>query len=459
MIRRAGIVMFALALTLVCSSATAEPPALQQARKRLEEGDNHAGYGRYARALEEYVAAYEVVVPALRGLPRLQPVDAKLMTREELGAYILETMHEEIEPEDVRFVNAFLAAHDLAPEGFDIEEALVAMYEDSIAGFYDPAKDAMYLIVEDDEWYPFDTGEQRSTLAHEMVHAIADQHYDLDAMQERIEDDSDMLIALSSLIEGEASQFERAEAAWSVGIDPSKCLATDPNVLAIPVTLSRLLWRVALVPAAGLPSILVETETFPYTQGLLFAAHATSRGGWTAIDAVYADPPLSTEQILHPEKYFDERDVPMEVTLPDLQTRLDPQPAWRLVGTDVVGELQTSLIVRDGHAAAGWDGDRIALFENEEGRFASAWFSVWDTERDAIEFVEAYRARYDALTVLRRGARVAIARGFSEYLGAVIATELLESDIRPKTLPPRPLLDSEAGADKDEGEGGDRERR
>ena len=91
--------------------------------------------------------------------------------------------------------------------------------------------------------------------------------------------------------------------------------------------------------------------------------------------------------------------------------------------------------------------------------FGEEEFSDGFIGRKGIEFVEAYRARYDGFSLLRRGARVAIARGFSENLGAAIATELLESDIRPKTLPPRPLPASEAGADKDDDESGDGERR
>ena len=76
---------------------------------------------------------------------------------------------------------------------------------------------------------------------------------------------------------------------------------------------------------------------FPYFQGMVFCAKLANAGGWAAIDEVYRNPPLSTEQILHPEKYRDRPDYPMTIEL----GRSSPGQGWKEVGRNVLGEMQT----------------------------------------------------------------------------------------------------------------------
>jgi hypothetical protein len=144
---------------------------------------------------------------------------------------------------------------------------------------------------------------------------------------------------------------------------------------------------------------------FPYTSGAAFVDRLLGEGGWDAVDAAYADMPASTEQILHPLKYL-ERDEPSLVALPDLTTALGA--GWRVVDEDTLGELQTAVLLADfdpgegfngitgdialpefaRNAAAGWDGDRFALWEDGE-RETLVWRSVWDTPQDARAFSRA----------------------------------------------------------------------
>jgi hypothetical protein len=144
---------------------------------------------------------------------------------------------------------------------------------------------------------------------------------------------------------------------------------------------------------------------FPYTSGAAFVDRLLGEGGWDAVDAAYADMPASTEQILHPLKYL-ERDEPSLITLPDPATALGT--GWRVVDEDTLGELQTAVLLADfdpgegfngitgdialpesaRNAAAGWDGDRFALWEDGE-RETLVWRSVWDTPQDARAFSRA----------------------------------------------------------------------
>jgi hypothetical protein len=175
---------------------------------------------------------------------------------------------------------------------------------------------------------------------------------------------------------------------------------------------------------------------FPYFQGMVFCAKLTNEGGWAAIDDVYRNPPLSTEQIIHPEKYRAKPDFPMTIDL----AALKPGDGWREVGRNVLGEMQTAILLKKHggkRAAAGWDGDRYAIFEDAKNRLALVWLSTWDSEDDAREFAHAYVAYQSAkvgdlgkppkpipdsvwrnlddrlFVVQRRGRDVAVVEGFS----------------------------------------------
>jgi hypothetical protein len=198
------------------------------------------------------------------------------------------------------------------------------------------------------------------------------------------------------------------------------------------------------------PPIIAESMTFPYLRGMVFCARLTNEGGWKAVDEAYRDPPVSTEQIIHPEKFRDKVDLPMIVDLGELK----PGAPWKELGRNVLGELQTSIMLgRQGaRAAAGWDGDRYAVFETPEKRLGLVWVSTWDSPDDAREFAHAY-VRYqtrrmgknafepekipDSLwrctdnvcrVVERRGADVAVIEGFAPTASA----NLLESAFRAK---------------------------
>ena len=110
------------------------------------------------------------------------------------------------------------------------------------------------------------------------------------------------------------------------------------------------------------PPIIAESMIFPYFRGMVFCAALANEGGWKAVDEAYLSPPSSTEQIIHPEKYRSKLDLPIIIDLGELK----PGAAWKELGRNVLGELQTSIMLgRAGpKAAAGWDGDRYAVFES-----------------------------------------------------------------------------------------------
>ena len=147
------------------------------------------------------------------------------------------------------------------------------------------------------------------------------------------------------------------------------------------------------------PRALRETLLFPYEQGMAWAFQVQRRGGWGLLSRAYTDLPQSTEQILHADKYL-AREAPVKVEMPDLSSRLGAN--WKRTDYDVNGEWSFYLILDEylnvtsesKQAAAGWSGDRYALYEEgNTGVVVLAQLSVWDTEEDARQFFDAYAKR------------------------------------------------------------------
>ncbi|MCC7339343.1 MAG: hypothetical protein IT422_29985 [Pirellulaceae bacterium] len=364
-------------------------------------GDRLVDQGDYQGALEKYTRAYQGVVTRLRGQSFLREVQPSIFNRQQLGVEMLKLIEQEYTPDELELMDLSFKVFGLVPPQLDSTAIMIALLTEEVAGFYDPDNKRMVLIVEDAPSKPpswlgsllgakqaFDKDEQKTTLAHELTHALQDQLYDLNAMQKGIEKDDDMLLAFSALVEGDATLLMFAEAS-----DEQDISKMDP--VAMRATFNIMSW---MMPLAGgktfrsAPAIFRDSLTFPYFQGMLFVLAVAGEGGWEGVHQAFSNPPRSTEQILHPDKYLRDIDGPQEVILPDV---VDLLPAgWEKLGGNCLGELQTSILLKrvpgGSAAAAGWDGDRYEVFRNADGRLALVFASVWDSPGDANEFAEAY---------------------------------------------------------------------
>lgn len=392
------------------------------------DGDRLADQGDYLNALRKYTKAYMGVVSEIRGQAFERNVEPKMFTRKELGQEMLEQMEKEYTADELKLMDASYKVLGMMNPELNAAQLMTDLLTEEVAGFYDPDNKRMVLIVEHDQkksnpgWLgkllgakpTFDKEEQKTTLAHELTHALQDQLYDLNAMQEKIEDDDDMLLAFSALVEGDATLLMFAEAG------DSDIRTMDPD--AMRTTFNLMSW---MMPLAGgetyrkCPPIMRESLTFPYLQGMLFALSMAS-DGWPSIHQAYTKPPLSTEQVLHPEKYRDPEqfDAPQEVQLPRLSKQIK---AWKELGGNCLGELQTSIMlkkVRGGtRAAIGWDGDRYEVFEGPDGKLAVVHVSVWDTKEDAKEFIDAYLAMRDVNPFETQQVFAADSQRFADQVG------------------------------------------
>ena len=275
-------------------------------------------------------------------------------------------------------VAAFLRLAGLAPPSFEIQDATEGVGE-LVGGFYRPKANRLYLVEQ-----PFQgpRGIERLS-AHELEHALQDQSYPDALKLGALEGEEE--IALSALVEGDASVVERRYARRHLGLSTA---AVDRSLLS-PANV-----------AVGLPPALVASVRFPYTAGADFVGKLRRRGGWEAVDEAFGDPPTTTEQILHPGKWLAREDGERVATPPSSVLG----SAWRRDATVESGELDALVILAAGvpadiaaRAAKGWDGGTFAVYGIpgsscqgicRDSRAAVAVYD-WETPADAAEFAVA----------------------------------------------------------------------
>lgn len=325
-------------------------------------------------------------VAAIRNLPIQDEVVEDFLPRDELQAQLLIAFEEDYPEAERDADQQLLIAFGLIPEDTDIGQLYLDLYTEQIAGFYDPEADELFVIAGEGELSALD----EVTYAHEVTHALQDQAYDLEAIREPYEENDDALLAITALIEGDAT---------AVQLD---YLLSQPALLARFTVEAAQMEEMPQLDNA--PPVIREALLFPYSAGQEFVATLQEEGDYEAVDAAYADLPVTTEQILHPEKYTGERDEPTPVNLPDLLPTLGSD--WEQLDANNFGEFQIRIMLEGElpgaeaeDAAAGWDGDQYALYTSGDGEVI-VWQSVWDSEDDAAAFAGALRAydeaRFDA---------------------------------------------------------------
>jgi hypothetical protein len=326
-------------------------------------------------------------VEELRGLDPTNPVARQLLTTDELLQRVKEDFLADYTEDESRNETLVLAAFGLLDPEFNILEFYTSLLAEQVAGFYDDDEKAMYVVR--GEGFQ---GPERLTYSHEYTHALQDQAYDfnngLKHNEEACEAESQRCAALQALIEGDATV---AEIEWLTNFASQQDISEIQefyNSMQSPVY-------------DNAPPFIREDFTFPYREGQSFVNELFKSGGWNAVDAAYRNPPVSTEQILHPERYPD--DPPVEVTLPDLAEVLGE--GWNELDRDVLGEWKTFLILAQGQnpdhrlnertarqAAEGWGGDAYVFYHHPaSGRTAMVLTTAWDSVGEAREYASAFR--------------------------------------------------------------------
>jgi hypothetical protein len=331
--------------------------------------------------------AIEGQVSQIRGLQPLVEPDVQMLDQVSLRGYLADQFERNYLASERESDQKQWVALGLIKSTDDLVKIQLDLLTDQVVGVYD--SDAKSLVVVGDEvaFGPI----ERMTYAHEFNHALQDQYFDLNKIAPKHPDNADRSMAVHAVIEGDAILLQSLWGAANLSQDDIIQLARGAGG-------NDSLARVPLVVRAEL--------LFPYVEGFSFVRSAFRQAGnsYAAVDELLKNPPESTAQVLHFEKYRDHVH-PVDVQLPDVAERLGPE--WRRLGSGVLGELDTRVLLEQwgsdrpdaARVAAGWAGDRWQLVE-KDGRSAIVVKSTWESADAARSFFGAYsrglRMRFDS---------------------------------------------------------------
>jgi len=331
-------------------------------------------------AIVSMTAAMLKETSEIRELSIVKAVKSGAQSRTEIERMVIKNLNADTTPAEMHAAEVLLRVFGLAPKDFAYRSFLIKLLTEQVAGYYDPKAQQFYLA----DWIELEG--QKPVMAHELTHALQDQHFNLKRFENWPKGDSDAELAAHALIEGDATL--------------AMTLYMEKNAsVALAFIRSLVAQEVALEQFKQAPRALRESLLFPYEEGSAWATQLYKRGGWEMVSQAFTKLPQSSEQILHAEKYFS-YEAPQKLTLPDFKTALGP--AWKKLDYDVNGEWGCYLILEEflsdvtesKRASAGWGGDRFALYETgKPDEFFVAQLSAWDTPIDAREFFDAYAKR------------------------------------------------------------------
>jgi hypothetical protein len=307
----------------------------------------------------EFLAAADEVLEQMSeitGLKLLTPLKKSLRSREEIRAYVIKQMNEEKNSAE-RYADARTAeAFGLLPKGFDLDTFMVNVLTEQVEGLYDPKTQEFYIA----DWSP--PSDQRMVMAHELTHALEDQHFHIEAWSRAARPNEDAELARDAVLEGSAMAAMVDYLMAGTGRSLKDLPEFDPSML-----LGELESTPTLKSA---PPFLKDALIFPYISGLNFSAAVLKNSGWPALAGVFEKPPVSTQQILHPAAYKTGK-TPSTVSLPSFDKILGKD--WAKLDENIMGEFGWKEVLKqfldDDRAkslAAAWDGDRYATYEQKE---------------------------------------------------------------------------------------------
>ncbi|HJQ83501.1 MAG TPA: hypothetical protein VKA21_05460 [Candidatus Binatia bacterium] len=374
---------------------------------------------RHGAVNQDAVDVVRRALPEVRQLAFTAPVPAAALSRAEMGDVMRRELEQTYAPGDLDRLQAVYVRLGLLPSGTDLPRALARLFQQEGAGFYDPR--TKRLVIGSDGLaggigvaaLGFVTGRDlvgELVLAHELTHALQDQHWGLRTTPEPLLDGhGDRELARRALLEGDAT-LAGFEYVARAPLDRRAIGVIERQLRGLPAELDR--------KYPDVPELLRASLAFQYEAGTAFVGWALGNGGFRLVDAIHADPPESTEQVLHPARYFGHRDRPVAIAL-DGADRLE-SGGWTRVVEDTLGELQLRVLARRffpreraDRVADGWGGDRLRALARG-GDFLLLWLTAWDSPADAAEFADAAREMYPDARVEERGERVLVLVGAGE---------------------------------------------
>lgn len=343
-----------------------------------------------AKTAEVIAATNEILeeISRMRGLKILTPVRSGAKSRSEIEQEVIRNFQESYKPGEIETVNKTMIAYGLVPKDFQYGEFMIKLMTEQVAGFYRPKSKELFIA----DWNELE--QQKPVMAHELTHALQDQHFNLRRFEDWPRGDGDRETAIHALIEGDATGVM-----YNYQLKPMRTDITKlPSIANFADQSLAQAQRDGQKVFLDAPAVIRDSLIFPYVYGAGFVQEMVRREGWGGVTRAFTNLPQSTEQIIHFDKYI-AQETPVKVNLPDISSLLGA--GWKRLDADVNGEFGYFLILNGfidkkeaRQAAEGWGGDQSAIYENATtGRLLLTHLSIWDTADDAEKFFQAYAKR------------------------------------------------------------------
>ena len=349
--KRFVALLWTLVAAAVCIGSADVARGQQAATAPPTAGADGASNAEFAAAADEVLEQMSQIT----GLKLRTPLKKTLRSREEIRAYVIKQMDEDKNPAERYAGQRSAEAFGLIPKGFDLDSFMVNLLTEQIAGLYDPKAHEFYIA----DWIPL--SDQRMVMAHELTHALEDQHFQIEDWAKAARPNDDAELAREAVLEGSAMAAMVDFLLQGTGTSLRELPEFDPSTLVGDLADSPTLKKA--------PRFIKDALIFPYFAGLNFSAAILKPSGWNGLPGVFAKPPVSTQQILHPALYRSGK-TPGPVTLPSMEKMLGAE--WNKLEENTLGEFGWAEVLKqflgDERAkplSAAWDGDRYAVYEQE----------------------------------------------------------------------------------------------
>lgn len=318
----------------------------------------------------------------ITGLSEEHPVGYGWISKNQLRHFLAKRIKKTLKPEEIYTDELALKMFGLVPQDFDLRKSTINLLTEQAAAFYDYDEKKLFLL--NDSTFEDET----TTLAHELAHALADQHFDLDKFMDETPANDDENLAHTAVVEGQASWLMLAYDLKEAGRPPV------PTAEMLKTVVDSSDTSMADYPVLkGSPLYIQQSLLFPYTQGTLFFDAVYKRLGKQAFSAVFTDAPVDSAQVMHPEKYF-AHEKSAKPELPKLSLHQQTE-----LTQGSVGEFDHDMLLRQyvGEAEAEQltphvRGGQFQIFATgKQHRPVLAYVSQWDSDERAADFFAAYQ--------------------------------------------------------------------
>jgi hypothetical protein len=378
----AALLIFSLAVSGAARQSNSDQKSLvPSSGGKSSPQANHASSPEFISAADQVLLEMSKILD----LPVKEPLKKSLRSKQEVRDYLIREDKED-KNDAQRYADAkTLEAFGLIPKNFPLDSFMLDVLTDQVAGLYDPKAKEFYIA----DWIPVD--EQRTVMSHELTHALEDQSFRIDNWIKAARPNDDAELARESISEGSAMaamvDYQMLEQHIGVRELPDVTLLIragavtemdkDPNL-------------------AKAPNYIRDELLFPYLAGTGFTQQfLKAHTGWKDLHLVFENPPVSTQQVIHPDLYFNGT-KPEAVTLPDWKGLVPDD--WKLLQQNTMGEFGLDEILkqfkkegRDESLSAAWKGDRYAVFEDAKSKSTPLVFRLaLDNPEDAARFFGQY---------------------------------------------------------------------